>query len=101
MSRIARPYTPKSPYFRPFLEEKRARAADAAARCANGRPMRYSRRSMILFLALVTTLLGEFFLLVWRVQQQPFLAVLAVVLFALAIALWIVVVLRVRRDRLR
>jgi hypothetical protein len=63
--------------------------------------MRYSRRSSTLFLALVTTLLGEFFLLVWRVQGRPVLAVLAVALFAVAVALWIVVVARVRRDRMR
>jgi hypothetical protein len=50
-----------------------------------------------LFLALVTTLLGEFFLLVWRVQERPVLLVLAVVLFAVAVPLWIVVVRRLRR----
>jgi len=58
--------------------------------------MRSPRRSVTLFLALVTTLLGEFFLLVWRVQERPFLIVLAVVLFAVALSLWIVVVRRLR-----
>lgn len=59
--------------------------------------MRSPRRSVTLFLALVTTLLGEFFLLVWRVQGRPVLIVLAVVLFAVALSLWIVVVRRLRR----
>jgi membrane protein YdbS with pleckstrin-like domain len=63
--------------------------------------MRAPRRSVTLFLALVTTLLAEFFLLVWRVQERPVLAVAAAVLFAVAAVLWVFAIRRLRRDRLR
>jgi hypothetical protein len=52
-----------------------------------------------LFLALVTTLLAEFFLLIWRVQDRMALAVVAGLLFAVAGALWAVAIVRIRRDR--
>jgi hypothetical protein len=64
-------------------------------------PMRYSRRSVTLFLALVTTLLGEFFLLVWRVQERPPLLVVAVVLFAVAVVVWVFAIRDLRRARRR
>ncbi|HEX3467156.1 MAG TPA: hypothetical protein VHT05_03675 [Candidatus Elarobacter sp.] len=63
--------------------------------------MRYSRRSVTLFLALVTTLLGEFFLLVWRVQERPPLLVVAVVLFAVAVVVWVFAIRDLRRARRR
>ena len=63
--------------------------------------MRAPRRSVTLFLALATTLLAEFFLLVWRVQERPVLAVAAAVLFAVAAVLWVFAIRRLRRDRLR
>lgn len=63
--------------------------------------MRYSRRSVTLFLALVTTLLGEFFLLVWRVQERPALLVVAVVLFAAALVVWFFAIRELRRARRR
>jgi hypothetical protein len=63
--------------------------------------MRSPRRSVTLFLALVTTLLAEFFLLVWRVQQRPILGIVASVLFAVAAVIWVFAILRLRRDRLR
>jgi hypothetical protein len=59
--------------------------------------MRSPRRSATLFLALVTTLLAEFFLLVWRVQGRPVLAVIAAVLFAVAAVIWVVAILRLWR----
>jgi hypothetical protein len=63
--------------------------------------MRSPRRNVTLFLALVTTLLAEFFLLVWRVQERPVLAVIAAVLFVAAAAIWVVAIVRLRRGRLR
>jgi hypothetical protein len=84
--------------FPAIFEEKLAGVADAAARRGMLGEMRSPRRSMMLFLALVATLLAEFFLLVWRVQERPVLAVVAAVLFAVAIVLWIVVIVRFRRS---
>lgn len=63
--------------------------------------MRYSRRSVTLFLALVTTLLGEFFLLVWRVQERQALLVTAIILFAVAFVVWVVAVRELRAARRR
>ena len=63
--------------------------------------MRAPRRSVTVFLALVTTLLAEFFLLVWRVQERPVLAVIATVLSAVAAVIWVFAILRLRRNRLR
>lgn len=61
--------------------------------------MRSTRMRTSLFLALATTLLAELFLLIWRVKEQPALIVVAIVLFAVAIALWIVAIVRIRRGR--
>jgi hypothetical protein len=101
----------REPYRRPIYAgysvfpakflRKIAGTADAAARRGMLGEMRSPRRSMTLFLALVTTLLGEFFLLVWRVQERPVLAVIAAVLFAVAAVIWVFAILRLRRDRRR
>ena len=101
MSRIAAPYTPDTAYFRPFFKENLAGTADAAAGRGMLADMRAPRRSVTVFLALVTTLLAEFFLLVWRVQERPVLAVIATVLFAVAAVIWVFAILRLRRNRLR
>ena len=61
--------------------------------------MRSTRMRTSLFLALATTLLGELFLLIWRVKEQPALIVLAALLFAIAIALWVVAIVQIRRGR--
>jgi hypothetical protein len=52
-----------------------------------------------LFLALATTLLAEFFLLIWRVKDRPALAVVAGLLFAVAGVLWAVAIVQIRRGR--
>jgi hypothetical protein len=52
-----------------------------------------------LFLALATTLLAEFFLLIWRVQDRSALALVAGLLFAVAGGLWVVAIVQIRRGR--
>jgi preprotein translocase subunit SecF len=61
--------------------------------------MRSPRMRTSLFLALVATLLAEFFLLIWRVQDRFALAVVAGLLFAVAAALWAFAIVQIRRDR--
>jgi hypothetical protein len=97
VSRIAAPYTPHICAFPANFQEKLAGAAEAAARRGMLAEMRSPRRSVALFSALVTTLLAEFFLLVWRVQGRPVLAVIAAILFAVAAVIWVVAILRLRR----
>src|SRR5581483_3384782 len=69
------------------FSRKIADLADGGARCGMLAGMRSTRMRTSLFLALTTTLLAEFFLLIWRVKEQPALIVVAVVLGAVAIVL--------------
>ena len=61
--------------------------------------MRSPRMRTSLFLALATTLLAEFFLLIWRVQDRSALALVAGLLFAVAGGLWVVAIVQIRRGR--